>query len=322
MKAIRVHEYGGPEVMRLETVPDPVPGPGEALVRLTAAGVNFIDVRKRVGNYPFDLPGTLGEEGAGTVEALGPGADGPRVGQRVAWMMENGSYATSAVVPARALVPLPDEIDDRTAAAVMLQGLTAHSLARSAYRISAGETALVHAAAGGLGGLLTQMIVARGARVIGTVSTKAKVDRAREAGAAEVIVHEQESFPTAVRRLTGGRGVDVVYDSIGKDTFEGSLEALRPQGYLILFGKSSGAIPPVNLHMLSSAGGRFVTFATIGQHVNDRAQLLARTGELFDWIRAGALTPHVSGYPLAEAARTHELLGSRRTTGKLVLEIA
>lgn len=320
MRAIRVNRHGGPEVLRLETLPMPEPGPGEVLVRVDASGVNYFDIRQRTGDYPTALPFTLGNEGAGTVEAVGPDVVELRAGQRVAWIMHQGSYATHAIVPAASLVPLPDAIDTRTAAAVMLQGLTAQVLACSAYPVGAGETALVHAAAGGLGGLLTQIIVARGARVIGTVSSRAKADRARESGAAEVIVHGEEDVPAAVRRLTGGRGADVVYDSVGRDTFPGSLASLRPLGHLILFGQASGPVPPFDPHLLAKNGGRYLTYASVMNFLADRAALLSSADELFGRIAGATLRVHVAGaHALAEAATAHELLGGRRTTGKLLL---
>lgn len=325
MEAIRVHEHGGPEVLQLETLPTPTPGPGQALVQVTASGVNFYDVRQRTGDKPCTLPITLGNEGAGVVEALGPDTAVPGVepGVRVAWQMQQGSYATHALVPAEALVPLPDVIENQVAAAVMLQGLTAHSFACSAYPVKSGETCLVHSAAGGLGSLLTQIATARGARVIGTVSSTDKVEVARKAGASDVIVRGEQDFPEAVRELTDGRGVDVVYDGIGKDTFEGSLAALRPLGYLILFGQSSGAVPPFHTHDLSHGGGRFLTQASVLQYVTNREQLLARSTELFDWITGGDVKVRVAHtYPLADVAAAHEALGSGRTTGKLLLAVA
>ena len=324
MEAIRVHEVGGPEVMKLETLATPDPGSGQALVAVSTSGVNFYDVRQRNGDKPAALPITLGNEGAGTVAALGPGTDVPgiAVGTRVAWQMVQGSYATHALVPADALVPLPEAIDDQTAAAVMLQGLTAHSFGCSAYATKSGDVCLVHSAAGGLGGLLTQIATARGARVIGTVSTPDKVEPALKAGASDVIVRSRQRVPDAVRELTDGRGVDVVYDGIGKDTFDDGLDSLRPLGYMILFGQSSGAVPLFDTHVLAHHGGRFLTQATIGQYVTDRAQLLSRSAELFDWIIGGDLKISVAGtYPLADAADAHVAIGSGATTGKLLLTI-
>lgn len=325
MEAVRVHQHGGPEVMQLETLPTPEPGPGQALVQLTTSGVNYFDLRQRSGDKPCVLPITLGNEGVGVVTALGPGAvaSGVEVGTRVAWQMQQGTYATHAVAPADALVPLPDAIDDRTAAAVMLQGLTAQAMACSAYEIQAGETALVHAAAGGVGGLLTQIATARGARVIGTVSTSDKVEPARKAGATDVIVRSEQDVAAEARSLTDGRGVDVVFDGIGKATFDESLHALRPHGFLILYGVASGAVPPVDTHTLAHDGGRYLTHAMVGQFVTDRDQLLRRSSELFNWIIGGQLEVNIAQtYPLADAAQAHAAMGSGRTVGKLLLSIA
>jgi NADPH:quinone reductase len=322
VEAIRVHQVGGPEVLQLETLPTPEPGPGKALVAVSTSGVNFYDVRQRNGDKPAALPITLGNEGAGTVAALGPDTDvdGIAVGTRVAWQMQQGSYATHAIVPAEALVPLPDAIDDHTAAAVMLQGLTAHSFGCSAYPTGMGDTCLVHSAAGGLGGLLTQIATARGARVIGTVSSPDKVEAALKAGATDVIVRSEQRVPDAVRELTGGRGVDVVYDGIGKDTFDDGLDSLRPLGYMVLFGQSSGAVPPFDTHVLAHHGGRYLTQATVGQYVTGREQLLSRSAELFGWITGGKLSINIAKtYPLADAAAAQVALGSGKTTGKLLL---
>jgi NADPH2:quinone reductase len=302
----------------------PAPGPGEVLVTVTVSGVNFYDVRQRSGDKPCQLPITLGNEGAGVVTELGPDTSVPgiSVGQRVAWQMQQGSYATHAIVPVDALVPLPETIDDRTAASVMLQGLTAHSFACSAYPVKDGDTCLVHSAAGGLGGLLTQIATARGARVIGTVSSEAKVEVARKAGASDVVVRGTRPFAESVRELTDGRGVDVVFDGVGRDTFDGSLHALRPLGYLILFGQASGPVPPFDTHELAHDGGRFLTQAAVGQYVTNREQLLARTGDLFNWIIGGDLRVRIDQtYPLADAAAAHEVMGSGWTTGKLLLTI-
>jgi NADPH:quinone reductase len=324
MEAVRVHEHGGTEVLRLETLPTPEPGAGEALVRVTFSGVNFYDVRQRTGDKPATLPLTLGNEGAGVVESLGPDTeiDAVVAGARVAWQMQQGSYATHQIVRADSLVPVPDAIEDQTAAAVMLQGLTAHSFGCSAYPIKAGDTVLVHSAAGGLGGLLTQIAVARGARVIGTVSTQAKVETARKAGASDVVVRSEVDFPTAVRELTDGRGVDAAFDGIGKDTFHGSLDSLCPLGYLIAFGQASGPVAPFNPHELAHHGGRFLTQATIGQYVTDRSGLLQRSSELFDWIAGGDLKVTIQEvFPFAEVAAAHEVMGGGKTIGKLLLAI-
>jgi NADPH:quinone reductase len=310
--------------LRLETLPTPAPDPGQALVRVTYSGVNFFDVRQRSGDKPGPLPITLGNEGAGVVEALGPDTvvTGIAPGTRVAWQMQQGSYASHAIVPAEKLVSLPDAIEDSTAAAVMLQGLTAHSLACSAYPIKAGDTCLVHSAAGGLGGLLTQIVTACGARVIGTVSSADKVETARKAGASDVVVRGEQDFAKAVRELTDGRGVDVAYDAIGKDTFHGSLESLRPLGYLILFGQASGPLPPFDTHELAHDGGRFLTQAAVGQYVTNRDQLLARACEVFDWIVRGNLKINIADtYPLADAAAAHSAIGGGTSTGKLLLAI-
>ncbi len=318
--AVRVREHGGPDVLRLEEIPTPAPGRGQILVRVIAAGVNFLDIRHRTGDALVELPVTLGIEGAGIVEAVGPGVDpGVRVGQRVAWQMQQGSYTTHALVAVDAVVPLPDFVDMTTGAAVLLQGLTAHVLACSAYRITAPETCLVHAAAGGVGSLLVQIAAARGARVIGTVSSPAKVERVRKAGADEVIVRTREDFAAEVRRFTGG-GVDVVYDGVGRDTFFGSLASLRSMGSLVLYGQASGAVPAFDTQLLARDGGRYLTRATLGQHITDRAGLLARAGELFDGIASGTLQPYIEDvYPLRDAARAHAALGSGRTMGKLLL---
>jgi NADPH2:quinone reductase len=325
VEAIRVHMHGGPEVMRLETLSTTDAGPGQALVELRASGVNYFDLRQRSGDKPGALPLTLGNEGAGTVVALGPdtAVPGVEVGARVAWQMQQGTYATHAVVPVDALVPLPVGIDERTAAAVLLQGLTAQAMCCSAYPVKAGETCLVQAAAGGVGGLLTQIATARGARVIGTVSTADKVETALQAGATDVIVRSEQDLSAVVRELTGGRGVDVVYDGIGRDTFDDGLHALRPHGYFVLYGVASGAVPPFDTHVLAHDGGRYFTHAMVGQYVTDREQLLARSAELFGWVTGGRLKVNiVKAFPLAHADQAHALMGSGKTTGKLLLDIA
>lgn len=323
MEAIRIHEHGGPEVLKLEELPQPTPGPHEVVVRLDASGINYIDVRQCLGDHKRDqLPVTLGYEGAGTVEALGPDAAGVAVGDRVAWQMVQGSYATHAVVPDDALVPVPDGVSTSVAAGLLVQGLTAQALACSAYPVQEGETCLVHAAAGGVGGFLTQIAKLRGARVIGTVSQRAKVDRAHAFGADDVIVYTEEDFPTAVRRRTDDRGVHVAYDGVGQDTFTGSLAALRPRGYLISYGHSSGPVPLLDPHDLQHNGGRFLNRFTLRQHVTNRDQLLARSTELFDWVAAGKLQVHIGGtYPLAKVALAHAAISSRTAEGKLLLEI-
>ncbi|MEN9936303.1 MAG: hypothetical protein RLZZ387_2882 [Chloroflexota bacterium] len=320
MKAVRVHEFGGPEVLRIDDVPQPEPGPGEARVRIEAAGVNFIDIYHRTGAYKGALPLTLGQEGAGVVEAVGSNVSQVAVGDRVAYASVQGAYAEQQIVPADRLVPIPEGVSTRDAAAVLLQGLTAHYLAFSSYPLRPGDTALVHAAAGGLGLLLVQIARRRGARVIGTVSTEAKAALARQAGADEVILYTQEEFAPAVKRMTGGRGVDVVYDSVGKTTFDGSMSCLRPRGFLVLCGQSSGAVPPMDPQRLNAGGSLFLTRPTLAHHVATRDELLARAGDLFRWIAAGELSVRVdSTYPLTEAGAAQEALAGRGTTGKLLL---
>jgi NADPH:quinone reductase len=322
MKVVRVHEHGGPEVLEVEELPTPAPEADEALVRVEASGVNFFDIRQRTGDVKVDaLPISLGMEGAGVVEALGNDGGEVRVGDRVAWLWHQGSYATHAVVAVGELVPLPESISTQVAASVMLQGLTAHTLACSAYAVQSGETCLVHAAAGGLGGLLIQIAKMRGARVIGTVSRRARVDEARRVGADEVIVYGDEDVAEQARSLTEGRGVEVVYDGVGKETFFGGLDALKAGGYMILFGQASGAVPSIDTHLLQHGGGRYLTRATFGQYVTDRAGLLARGRELFKWIDAGELQVRIADpYKLDHAAKAHEALSSRTVSGKLVLE--
>ncbi|MBV9658234.1 MAG: quinone oxidoreductase [Verrucomicrobia bacterium] len=324
MKAIRVHQLGGPEALVLEDIPTPTPSRGEALVKVAAAGVNFLDVYQRTGRYPLLLPFTLGMEGAGTVESLGPDTQiaGIAPGARVAWAMHLGSFAEYAVVPATKLVPVPAGIDDRSAAAAMLQGMTAHYLCETTYPVKSGETALIHAGAGGTGLLLIQMCKRRGARVLTTVSTPEKAELARGAGADEVILYTQTDFSAEARRLTDGKGVHVVYDSVGKTTFDGSLACLRPRGYLVLFGAASGAVPPVDPMVLAQKGSLFLTRPSLANYAAERGELLQRAGDVLGWIANGELKlrmEHV--YPLADVAQAHRDLESRQTTGKLVLVI-
>lgn len=320
MRAVRIHEVGGPELMRLEELATPEPGPGEARVAIEAAGVNFIDIYYRTGQYPRPLPLVLGQEAAGTVEAVGPGVQDVRVGDRVAWQGQLGAYATHAVVPVELLVPIPEGVGTRDAAAVMLQGMTAHYLTHSTYPLQPGDTCLVHAAAGGVGLLLCQMAKLRGARVIGTTSTEEKAALAREAGADEVILYTREDFAPATRRLTGGEGVAVVYDGVGRATFDGSLDALRIRGYLVLFGQASGAVPPVDPQRLNAKGGLFLTRPSIVHYTRTRDELLARTRDIFGWLASGQLRLRIGRtYPLADAAQAHRDLAGRATTGKLLL---
>ncbi|MDV2479705.1 MAG: quinone oxidoreductase [bacterium] len=321
MRAIRVHEYGGPEVFKLEEVTLPEPGGGEALVTVEAAGVNFIDVYHRTGLYPGALPFTPGMEAAGVVEAVGPGVYEVEVGDRVAYAMERGSYAERAVVPAWKLVRLPESLDAEAGAAAMLQGMTAHYLTRSTYPLAGGETALVHAAAGGVGLLLVQMAARIGATVIGTVSTEEKARLAREAGADAVILYTEGDFAEEALRLTDGRGVHVVYDSVGQATFDQSLACLRPRGLLALFGQSSGSVPPINPSVLATGGGSlFLTRPGLAHYAADRGELLERAGDVLHWVATGELRLRIDRtYPLSEAAEAHRALEGRQTAGKVLL---
>src|SRR5262245_47455477 len=320
MKAIRIHRYGGPEALTYEEIPVPEPKAGEARIKVEAIGLNYIDVYQRTGLYPLQTPFTLGREAAGTVDAVGPNATEVKVGDRVAYAMEPGAYADYAVVPAWKLVPVPAKLDSRYAAATMLQGMTAHYLAHSTYPLHQGETALIHAAAGGVGLLLIQIAKMRGARVIGTVSTEVKARLAKEAGADEVILYSQADFLAEVKKLTDGRGVHVVYDSVGRTTFDQSLNCLRPRGCLALFGQSSGPVPPFDLGKLATMGSLFVTRPTLLHYMSDRRELLGRANELFEWIASGQLKLRIDkSFALADAAEAHRQLEGRKTTGKVVL---
>lgn len=318
MKAIVVSEPGGPDVLTFTERPDPVPGAGEVLVGVAAAGVNFIDCYHREGRYPMPLPFTPGAEGAGEVVAVGEGVADVAVGDVVAWGQGPGSYAGKVVVAADKVVKVPAGLDPKTAAAVMLQGVTAHYLTASTYPVGEGDVAVVHAAAGGVGLLLTQMVKLRSGRVVATVSTDDKAKLAREAGADEVVGYE--GFGEKVAEFTGGEGAHVVYDGVGKATFEEGLTTLRPRGMMVLFGGASGAVPPFDPLKLSGLGSLFLTRPTMGHYLLDRAELEWRVGDVLRWIAEGKLSVHVGGtYPLAEAARAHEDLEGRRTTGKLLL---
>jgi NADPH2:quinone reductase len=322
MKCIQVLETGGPEQMVVADVPTPAPGPRDALVRIVASGVNFLDVYFRAGVYKAEVPITLGSEAAGTVERVGADVAEVAPGDRVAYAMVRGSYAEYAVVPAAQLVKIPDGIDFITAAGVMLQGMTAHYLTRSTSPLKPGESCLVHAAAGGAGSMIVQMARAAGARVFGTVSTEAKAEAARTAGAEAAILYTQQDFEAEVKRLTNGRGVDVVYDSVGNSTFGKSLNCLRPRGTLALFGQSSGAVPPIDPGILNTKGSLFLTRPSLAHYVLTREELLWRAGDVFEGVRTGALTLHVHRtYRLEEAADAHRLLESRGTIGKLVLTL-
>ena len=320
MQAIRVHAPGGPEALCLDDIPRPEPAAGEALVRLEAAGVNFIDVYQRSGLYRIPLPATLGQEGAGVVAAVGPGVSELREGDRVAYTSVLGSYAEYSVVPADRLVRLPDGVSTRDGAAAMLQGLTAHYLATSTYPLEPGDRCVVHAAAGGVGLLLVQMAKLLGAFVIGTVSTEEKARLAREAGADEVIRYTEQDFVAETRRITGGEGVEVIYDSVGRTTFERGLDLLVPRGMMVLFGQSSGPVAPLDPQLLNQKGSLFLTRPTLGHYVATRDELLARADELFGWIEAGAVKLRIEHeFALADAARAHRELEGRRTTGKVLL---
>jgi NADPH2:quinone reductase len=320
VKAIRVHQYGEPENLTMENLPVPKPGKGEALVQLEAIGVNFIDVYQRMGLYRSPLPFTPGNEGSGVVAETGPGVGEAVVGDRVAYAGALGSYAEYAVVPAWRLVKLPDGIDSGLAAAAMLQGMTAHYLTHSTYPLMPGDTCLVHAAAGGVGLLLVQMARRRGARVIGTVSTKEKAELARAFGADEVILYTERDFESEVRLLTGGKGVQVVYDSVGQTTFEKSLNCLAPRGYLALYGQSSGPVPPFDPQILNTKGGLFLTRPSLGQYTATREELLWRAGDVLGWAAAGELKVRIGArFPLPEAAEAQRQLSGRKTTGKVLL---
>jgi NADPH2:quinone reductase len=320
MNAIRIHATGGPEVLRCEDLPQPAPGPGQAAIRVEAAGVNYIDTYYRSGLYRLPLPATLGQEGAGTVTTVGEGVTDLKPGDRVAWTGAQGSYADYLVAPADRLVSVPAGMSPEQAAATMLQGMTAHYLACATYPLEPGDTCLIHAAAGGVGLLLTQIAKRRGARVIGTVSTEEKATLAREAGADHVIRYTTQDFEAEVKRLTEDRGVQVVYDSVGRTTFEKGLGCLARRGMLVLFGQSSGPVPPFDPQVLNQRGSLFFTRPSLVHYIATRDELLARASELFGWIASGKLKLRIHGrYPLERAADAHRELESRKTTGKLLL---
>ncbi len=320
MKAILIRETGGPEKLGYTDVPTPEPGPKQARVRVKASGVNFIDIYFRIGLYKADLPFVPGNEAAGVVDAVGPDVTEVAVGDRVAYAMQRGSYAEYAVVPAWQLVKIPDGLDFEHAAAVMLQGMTAHYLTHSTYALKQGDTALVHAAAGGAGRLIVQMAKMHGARVIGTVSTAEKAAIAREAGIDEVIRYTEQDFEAETKRLTGGRGVDVVYDSVGATTFDKSLNVLRPRGMMALFGQSSGAVPPFDPSILNVKGSLFLQRPSLAHHCLTRDELLWRANDVLGWVASGKLKLRVEGsYPLAQAAQAQIDLAGRKTAGKLLL---
>lgn len=321
MRAIIVEQTGGPQALTLVDRPTPEPGPGEVLVDVAASGVNFIDVYHRSGAYPLPTPFVVGSEGAGTVRSVGAEVTGVAEGDRVAWAMSPGTgYTDEAVVAADRLVLVPAEVELETAAAVMLQGLTAHYLARSTFPASPGQTALVTAAAGGVGLLLTQLLSRAGVRVVGTVGSTQKAELARDAGADEVVLYREEDLVERVREVTGGEGVHVVYDGVGRDTFEAGLELLRPRGMMVLFGAASGPVPPVDPQVLNQRGSLFLTRPSLAHYVADRAELTARADDLLHLVAAGELDVRISArYPLAEARQAHEDLEAGGTTGKLLL---
>ena len=320
MKIIQVAKHGGPEELKLAEVPVPKPGPGEALVKIAASGVNFIDVYFRIGLYKADPPFTPGNEAAGTVEAVGPDVTEVAPGDRVAYAMQRGSYGEYAAVPSRVLVKLPDGVDCNTAAAAMLQGMTAHYLTHSTWPLKNGDKCLIHAAAGGAGRLLVQMAKMRGATVYGTAGTDEKAALAKEAGADDVIVYTKEDFVAEVKRFTGGKGVDVVYDSVGQSTFLKGLDVIRPRGLMALFGQSSGAVAPFDPSILNQKGSLFLTRPSLATHCLTRDELLWRAGDVLNWIASGKLKLRIDRtYPLADAAQAHRDLEGRKTAGKLLL---
>jgi NADPH2:quinone reductase len=320
MKAIRIHRLGGPEVLELEDVPEPRPRSNEAVVRVDAAGLNYIDVYFRTGGYRTELPFTPGLEGAGTVTALGAEVADIKIGDKVAYSSTPGAYAQYAAVPAARLVVLPDGVTAKQGAAAMLQGMTAHYLATSTWPLRPSDTCLVHAAAGGVGLLLCQIAKMRGARVIATVSTEEKAALARDAGADEVILYSKQDFAAEVKRLTGGKGLQVVYDGVGKSTFDKGFDCLVPRGLMVLYGQASGAVAPFDLQVLNAKGSLFVTRPSLAHHVLTRDELVARASDVFGWIRDGKLALRMEHeFPLAEAAEAHRALEGRRTTGKVLL---
>jgi len=320
MKAVRVHTPGGPEVLRYEDVPEPTPKAGEAIVKVDAAGLNYIDVYFRTGLYKADLPATLGMEAGGTVVAVGPGVTTVKVADKVAYTGVRGAYAEMAAVPADRLVKLPKGVSTRQGAAAMLQGMTAHYLACSTYGLGKGDTCLVHAAAGGVGLLLCQIAKMRGARVIGTVSTEDKAKLARQAGADETILYTKQDFEAEVKRITGGKGVQVVYDSVGKTTWDKSLNCLAPRGLMALYGASSGPIAPVDAQILNQKGSLYLTRPSLNTYAGSREELLWRAGEVLGWVRDGKLKLRTEfEFPLKDSQEAHRALEGRKTTGKVLI---
>jgi len=320
MKAVCIHQFGGPEVLQYEEVPTPTPGPGQVLVKLAAAGLNYSDVHQRAGHYPNKLPYTMGREGSGTVAAVGPQVTSFKAGEPVAYTGVPGAYAEYALVPAERLVRMPPNLDVKVGAAAMLQGMTAHYLAYTTYPLKPGDSCLIHAAAGGVGLLLVQMAKQCGARVFGTVSTEEKAALAREAGADDAILYSKQDFETEVKGLTNGQGVNVVYDSVGKTTFEKSLNCLKPLGYMVLYGQSSGPVAPFDPAILSAKGSLFLTHPSLPHYIANRASLEKRAGDVLGWIASGKLKMRIEfTFPLANVAEAHRSLEGRKTTGKVLL---
>lgn len=320
MKAVRIHQFGGPEVLQYEEVPTPAPGPGQVLVKLAAAGLNFIDVYHRTGLYPNKLPYTMGLEGSGTVVAIGPQVTSFKAGEPVAYTGVPGVYAEYALVPAERLVHMPAGLNVKAGAAAMLQGMTAHYLAYSTYPLKPGDSCLIHAAAGGVGLLLAQMAKQCGAQVFGTVSSEEKAALAREAGADEVILYTRQDFEAEVKRLTNGHGVNVVYDSVGQTTFEKSLNCLKPLGCVVLFGQSSGPVAPFDPAILNAKGSLYLTRPSLFHYIADRASLEKRAGDVLGWTRSGKLKLRIElTFPLDDVAEAHRSLEGRKTTGKVLL---
>jgi NADPH:quinone reductase len=322
MKAVYIEQTGGPEALRFGDRAMPEPGAGEVLVKLVASGVNFTDISQRSGSNKIPLPAVLGSEGAGIVESTGDGVEGFKSGDRVAYAMVRGSYAEYAAVPAKMLVKIPDGIDFRDAAAAMLQGMTAHYLCHSTFPLKGGHVALIHAAAGGTGRLLVQMAAMLGARVIATAGTELKADLARQAGASETILYDQQDWVAEVKRITDGAGVDVVYDSVGQSTFAKGLDCLKPRGMMVHFGQASGPVPPFDTRILSAKGSLYLARPTLATHIANRDELEWRSLDVFRWIRDGKVQLRIDReYPLAETAQAHRDLQERRTAGKLVIGI-
>jgi NADPH:quinone reductase len=323
MRAVRIHATGGVEALQLDTIAVPTPGPGEALIKVQYAGVNFTDVYKRTGLYPVQLPATLGEEGAGHVAAVGPDVKEVKQGDRVAWSSVIGAYAEYAIVPSARLVPLPAAINTQTAAAVMLQGMTAHYLSTSTFPVKPGDTCLVHAASGGVGLLLVQIAKKHGAYVIGTFGSEEKAGLARKAGADYVILYTQQDFVVETKRITEGKGVQVIFDSVGKTTFLAGLDVLAPRGMMVLFGGSSGPVAPIDPLLLMRKGSLFLTRPTLVNYIATRDELLWRSDDLFDWIERGELSVRIdSTYPLERVGDAHNALEGRKTKGKVLIAVA